>query len=205
MSEPILSAEEALAVLMSIPDVYQRRDYVAEDLEADRRLAKIDRLSLALVLEVPFGRDRSWRRMGRMAMSEEITNQVALDYIKMEGKGWVIMEQLERVMPKYRFKVLDEAVSAYIESESKGLSFTFNEAELQEISKFLAADLGCELGGEIFWSQDQVVSPSGLELQFVFSMLSRKQLLGCVAGPYDNMDELDPEEYGLIDLNELDW
>jgi hypothetical protein len=36
-------------------------------------------------------------------------------------------------------------------------------------------------------------------------MLSRKQLLGCVAGPYDNMDELDPEEYGLIDLNELDW
>jgi len=143
--------------------------------------------------------------MGRMAMSEEITNQVALDYIKMEGKGWVIMEQLERVMPKYRFKVLDEAVSAYIESESKGLSFTFNEAELQEISKFLAADLGCELGGEIFWSQDQVVSPSGLELQFVFSMLSRKQLLGCVAGPYDNMDELDPEEYGLIDLNELDW
>jgi hypothetical protein len=174
MSEPILSAAEALAVLMSIADVDQRRDYVAEDLEANRRLAQIDRLLLALVLEVPFGRDRSWRMVGRMAMSEEITNQVAHDDIKVEGKGWVIMEQLERVIPKYPFKVLDEAVSAFIESESKGLSFAFNEEELQEIPKVLVAELAYELGGEIFWSQDQVVSPSGLELRFVFLMLGRK-------------------------------
>lgn len=205
MSEAALPAEEALALLMSIPYVDQRRDYVSEDLGTDRRLEQIDRLSLALVLEVPFGRDRSWRRMGRMLMSEEITNQVALDYIKVEDKGWVIMEHLERVMPKNRFKVLNEAVSAFIESESNGLSFPFNQAELQEISKALAADLGFELGGEIFWSQDQVVSPSGLELRFVFSMISRKQLLGCVAGPYDEIDELEPAKYGLMDMDESDW
>lgn len=205
MSEVTFPAEEALALLMSIPDVDQRRDYVSDDLGADRRLQQIDRLSLALVLEVPFGRGKSWRRMGRMVMSEEVTNQVALDYLKVDDKGWVIMERLEKIMPKYRFKVLDEAVSAFIESESNGLAFAFNAEELMEISKALAADLGYELGGEIFWSQDQVVAPSGLELPFVFSMLSQKQLLGCVSGPYDDIDELDPEKYGLIDLDESDW
>lgn len=65
MSEVPLAPDEALAVLMSFPDVGERRDFVAEDLEDGRRLTSINRLSLALVLEVPFGRDCERRRMCR--------------------------------------------------------------------------------------------------------------------------------------------
>ena len=202
MSEIFLSPEDALAVLMSIPDVEERRDYVAEDLDADRKLQRVDRLSLALVLEVPFGREKEWRRMGRKKMQEEITNESAVAYLKMDDKAWVITDHFQGRMRKQRFEQLEKAIGAFYDSESDSIEFTFTKSELDEISVVLAADLGSELGGELFWSRDEVLAPCGYELRFVFSMLSRKQLLGCIAGPYDELDDLIPGDYGLIDLDE---
>ena len=66
MSDSVLQPEEALAALMSIRDVVERRVLVAEDVESDRLYSSIDRLALALVLEVPFGLDREWLRLYRV-------------------------------------------------------------------------------------------------------------------------------------------
>lgn len=202
MPTKALKEEEALAVLMSIPDVNNRRDYVAEDLEGERRLASIDRLALALVLEVPFGMDRKWRRMCRVKLPVQMTNEAAVECLKSPDKGSLIIEHFDRRMPERRYNELNEAFGAFLEAESNGLAFNFTFAELREISDLLASDLGYDLGGEQSWSQDAVVSPSGVELGFLFSMLSRSQLLGCLAGPYDDLDDLDPSEYGL---REMDW
>lgn len=44
-----------------------------------------------------------------------------------------------------------------------------------------------------------------MELKFVFSMLSRRELLGCVSGPYDDECDLEPDDHGLRDLDEHEW
>ena len=50
MSEDPLPADEALAALMSIERLDERRQFIADDLDAGRRFSSINRLTLALVL-----------------------------------------------------------------------------------------------------------------------------------------------------------
>lgn len=88
------------------------------------------------------------------------------------------------------------------EDDISGIDFAFTNSELEEINDDLVTELGDQMGGEIFWSRDPVVSPSDDELVFVFSMLSRTELLGCVSGPYDDEDELDHRAHGLRDLDD---
>lgn len=200
MSDSVLQPEEALAALMSIRDVAERRVLVADDVESDRLYSSIDRLALALVLEVPFGLDREWLRLYRVRPPEVVTQKVAVRHLKGD-EGWRIIDYLEVRMPKPRHALLTAAFDALIEGESDELGFDFTFSELREIGDIVAAELGCELGGEVYWSRDKVETPSGTELPFVFSMLSRKQLLGCVAGPYDDHDDLSPEEHGFRDMD----
>jgi hypothetical protein len=69
-----MNAEEALADLMSVIDVGARRDLVASDISLERKYACIDRLSLSLVLAIPFGKDRHWRRLRRHEFPQCFTN-----------------------------------------------------------------------------------------------------------------------------------
>ena len=202
MSDSVLQPEEALAALMSIRDVVERRVLVAEDVESDRLYSSIDRLALALVLEVPFGLDREWLRLYRVDPPEETTQEIAVRHLKGEV-GWRIMDHFEARMHKPRYVLLAAAFNTLVEGESEELGFDFTFSELNEIDDIVAAELGQELRGEVYWSRDSVETPSGTKLPFVFSMLSRKQLLGCVAGPYDDHDELSPEEHGFRDMD--DW
>ena len=202
MSESKLSPEEALASLMSIKDLDERRVLVADDVQSNRLYSSIDRLALALVLDVPFGLDREWLRLHRVDPPEEVTQKVAVRHLKGEA-GWLIMDHFEARMRKPRYDLLVAALDASVENESYELGFDFTFSELRELGEIVAAELGQQLGGEVYWSRDKVKTPSGAELPFVFSMLSRKQLLGCVAGPYDDHDELSPEDHGFRDMD--DW
>lgn len=47
------------------------------------------------------------------------------------------------------------------EDDISGIDFAFNNSELEEINDVLVTELGDQMGGEIFWSRDPVVSPSG--------------------------------------------
>jgi hypothetical protein len=105
-------------------------------------------------------------------------------------------------MGKSRFQELVAQVEAFQDGAAKDISFQFTYDELNQIDELMAVGLGQDLGGEIFWSYDSVKTPSGAELKFIFSMLNRKQLIGCVEGPYDESDELDPEDLGLTDLDD---
>ena len=196
-----MTPDDALAVLMSIKDVNERRDFVADDIEGERKLALINRLALALALEVPFGLDRHWRRLGGVKFPTQVTNEVAIARLKDPEEGSVLLDFFVDRMRKPRGEQLMALIQAYHERGDGEIDFTFTMAELKVLSDMLAEDLGHELGGEVFWSYDQVVSPSGLELRFVFSMLSRAQLLGCVCGPYDEEDDLEPEDHGLRELD----
>lgn len=196
-----LSPDDASAILMSIKDVDERRDFVADDIEGERKLEPINRLALALALEVPFGLDRHWRRLGRVKFPTQVTNEVAIARLKDPEEGSVLLDFFVDRMRKPRGEQLMALIQAYHERGDGEIDFTFTMAELKVLSDMLAEDLGHELGGEVFWSYDQVVSPSGVELRFVFSMLSRAQLLGCVCGPYDEEDDLEPEDHGLRELD----
>ena len=202
MSEDPLPADEALAALMSIERLDERRQFIADDLDAGRRFSSINRLTLALVLGVPFGQDRQWLRLYRVEPLEETTQEIAVRHLKGE-LGWRIMDHFEARMRKPRYDLLASAFNALVEGESEEIGFDFTFSELNEIDDIVAAELGQELRGEVYWSRDSVETPSGTKLPFVFSMLSRKQLLGCVAGPYDDHDELSPEEHGFRDMD--DW
>lgn len=202
MSDDPLPADEALAALMSIESLDERRQFIADDLDAGRRFSSINRLTLALVLGVPFGQDRKWLRLYRVDPPEETTQEIAVRHLKGEV-GWRIMDHFEVRMRKPRYDLLAAAFNALVEGESEELGFDFTFSELNEIDDIVAAELGQELRGEVYWSRDSVETPSGTKLPFVFSMLSRKQLLGCVAGPYDDHDELSPEEHGFRDMD--DW
>jgi hypothetical protein len=196
-----MSPDDALAILMSIKDVNERRDFVSDDIEGERKLEPINRLALALALEVPFGLDRHWRRLGRVKFPTQVTNEVAIARLKDPEDGSLLLDFFVDRMRKPRGEQLMALIQAYHERGEGEIDFTFTMAELKVLSDMLAEDLGHELGGEVFWSYDQVVSPSGLELRFVFSMLSRAQLLGCVCGPYDEEDDLEPEDHGLRELD----
>ncbi len=180
-----MSPDDALAILMSIKDVDERRDFVADDIEGERKLEPINRLALALALEVPFGLDRHWRRLGRVKFPTQVTNEVAIARLKAPEDSSMLLDFFVDRMSKPRGEQLMALIQAYHERGAGEIDFTFTMAELKVLSDMLAEDLGHELGGEVFWSRDQVVSPSGVELRFVFTMLSRAQLLGCVCGPYD--------------------
>lgn len=200
-----LSPDDALAILMSIKDIDERRDFIAEDVEGERKLESISRLSLALVLEVPFGLDRQWRRLGRVKFPTQVTNEVAIARLKDPEEGAMLLDFFVDRMRKPRGEELMALIQAYHERGEGEVDFTFTMAELKVLSDMLADDLGQELGGEVYWSRDQVVSPSGMELKFVFSMLSRRELLGCVSGPYDDECNLDPDDHGLRDLDDHEW
>ena len=202
MSEGTLTPDEALAVLMSFPEVGGRRDFVAEDLKNDRRLASISRLSLALVLEAPFGQDCEWRRMCRAKFPIEVTRESAIGLLRNPVTGGPILDYFWDRMRKPRVDQLKAIGMSDEEDDISGIDFAFTNSELEEINDVLVAELGDQMGGEIFWSRDPVVSPSGDELVFVFSMLSRTELLGCVCGPYDDEDELDHRAHGLRDLDD---
>ena len=205
MSEAPLSSDEALAVLMSIADVGERRDFVAEDVWNDRRLASINRLSLALALEVPFGRDRDWRRMVRMKFPIEVTQESSIGLLRNPETGGTILDYFWDRMRKPRVDQLKAIGLADEGDDISGIDFAFTNSELEEINDVLVTELGAQMGGEVFWSRDQVVSPSEVELRFVFSMLSRRHVLGCVSCPYDDEDELNPLEHGVRDLDEPEW
>ena len=194
MADQPLAPEEALAALMSIKDVKERRDFVAEDLEGDRRYSKVDRLSLALVLEVQFGMDREWEKFCHVRPNIAMTNEKALQLLATDDNNWYIMEVLQGRMPKHRYVEFEEA---FFESETGTPLFTFSTAELRIIGEHYTKDLKEAIGGEVYWSRDEVEASYGTKLQFIFSMLNRKELLGCVAGPYDDLDSLSPEDYGL--------
>lgn len=202
MSEGTLTPDEALAVLMSFPEVGGRRDFVAEDLKNDRRLASISRLSLALVLEAPFGQDCEWRRMCRAKFPIEVTRESAIGLLRNPVTGGPILDYFWDRMRKPRVDQLKAIGMSDEEDDISGIDFAFTNSELEEINDVLVTELGDQMGGEIFWSRDPVVSPSGDELVFVFSMLSRTELLGCVCGPYDDEDELDHRAHGLRDLDD---
>jgi len=205
MSEVPLSSDEALAVLMSIADVGERRDFLAEDVWNDRRLASINRLSLALALEVPFGKDREWRRMVRTKFPIEVTQESSIGLLRNPETGGTILDYFWDRMRKPRVDQLKAIGLADEGDDISGIDFAFTSSELEEINDVLVTELGAQMGGEVFWSRDQVVSPSGAELRFVFSMLSRRQLLGCVCSPYDDEEELNPLEHGVRDLDEPEW
>jgi len=205
MSEVPLSSDEALAVLMSIADVGERRDFVAEDVWNDRRLSSINRLSLALALEVPFGKDREWRRMVRTKFPIEVTQESSIGLLRNPETGGTILDYFWDRMRKPRVDQLKAIGLADEGDDISGIDFAFTSSELEEINDVLVTELGAQMGGEVFWSRDKVVSPSGAELRFVFSMLSRRQLLGCVCSPYDDEDELNPLEHGVRDLDEPEW
>jgi len=196
-----MTPDDALAILMSIKDVDERRDFVADDIDGERRLEPINRLALALALEVPFGLDRHWRRLGRVKLPTQVTNEVAIARLKDPEDGSLLLDLFVDRMRKPRGEQLMALIQAYHERGEGEIDFTFTMAELKVLSDMLAEDLSHELGGEVFWSYDDVVSPSGVELRFVFSMLSRAQLLGCVCGPYDDEDDLVPEDHGLRELD----
>ena len=197
-----MNPEEALADLMSIIDIGERRDLVARDIGSDRRYACVDRLSLALVLAVPFGLDRNWRRLRRYEFPESFTSASVIGILKDAGRSLAIIDHFELRMGKSRFQELVAQVEAFQDGAAKDISFQFTYDELNQIDELMAVGLGQDLGGEIFWSYDSVKTPSGAELKFIFSMLNRKQLIGCVEGPYDESDELDPEDLGLTDLDD---
>ena len=197
-----MNPEEALADLMSVIDIGERRDLVARDIGSDRRYACVDRLSLALVLAVPFGLDRNWRRLRRYEFPESFTSASVIGILKDAGRSLAIIDHFELRMGKSRFQELVAQVEAFQDGAAKDISFQFTYDELDQIDELMAVGLGHDLGGEIFWSYDSVSTPSGAELKFIFSMLNRKQLIGCVEGPYDESDELDPEDLGLTDLDD---
>ena len=196
-----MTPDDALAILMSIKDIDERRDFVADDIEGERKLEPINRLALALALEVPFGLDCQWRRLGRVKFPTQVTNEVAIERLKDPEDGSLLLDFFVDRMRKPRGEQLMALIQAYHERGEGEIDFTFTMAELKVLSDMLAEDLGHELGGEVFWSRDQVVSSSGVELRFIFSMLSRAQLLGCVCGPYDEEDDLEPEDHGLRELD----
>ena len=202
MSGLMLSPEEALAVLMSFADIGERRDFVAEDLRNERRFACICRLSLALVLGVPFGQDRKWRRMCRSKFPIEVTHESAIGLLRNPETGGPILDYFWDRMRKPRVEQLKAIGMSDEGDDISGIDFAFTNSELEEINDVLVTELGVEMGGEMFWSRDQVVSPSGAELVFVFSMLSRRELLGCVCGPYDDEYDLDHKAHGLRDLDD---
>jgi hypothetical protein len=65
MAKRIKDGNQALALLMSVPNLDERRNLVAEDVEGDRSFSAINPLSLALVLAAPFGVSREWRSLCR--------------------------------------------------------------------------------------------------------------------------------------------
>lgn len=202
MAKGIKDGSQALALLMSIPDLDERRNLVAEDVELSRKFSVIDPLSLALVLAVPFGISREWRKLCRRRPVGGLTNQRIITEL-MTGLGDCdVMLRLKEVMPRFRFKVLSERLEAFENEPSFGLSFDFIPKEIEEAGAVLALRLGYEIGGEVFWSYDVLETKSGGLLPFVFQMISRKQLAGCVSGPFDD-DDPDPKFRGLQDL--YDW
>ncbi len=202
MAKRIKDGSQALALLMSIPDLEERRNLVAEDVEGSRNFSAIDPLSLALVLSVPFGVSREWRKLCRRRPVGGLTNKHIIAEL-MTGAGECdVMWRLKEVMPRFRFKVLSERLEAFVNDPSVGLSFDFIAKELEEAGAVLALRLGHEIAGEVFWSYDVLETKSGGLLPFVFQMISRKQLAGCVSGPYDDGDP-DPKFRGLQDL--YDW
>lgn len=192
-------------MLMSIADVGERRDFVAEDVWNDRRLASINRLSLALALEVPSGKDREWRRMVRTKFPIEVTQESSIGLLRNPETGGTILDYFWDRMRKPRVDQLKAIGLADVGDDISGIDFAFTNSELEEINDVLVTELGAQMGGEVFWSRDQVVSPSEVELRFVFSMLSRRHVLGCVSCPYDDEDELNPLEHGVRDLDEPEW
>lgn len=197
-----MNAEEALADLMSVIDVSARRDLVASDISLERKYACIDRLSLSLVLAIPFGKDRHWRRLRRHEFPQYFTNVNVNHLLKEDDRSLIIIEYFDGRMGKQRFEELRRKVEAFQSHEDVDIAFQFTFDELNQIDSLMAVELGRDLGGEVFWSYDTVKAPSGAELEFVFAMLNRNQLISCVAGPYEDADDLDPGDYGLTDLDD---
>jgi hypothetical protein len=202
MAKRIKDGNRALALLMSIPDLDERRNLVAEDVEGDRSFSAINPLSLALVLEVPFGVSREWRKLCRRRPVGGLNNKRLIDELMVGLSECDVMWRLKEVMPRFRFKVLSERLEAFENTPSASLAFDFIPKEIEEAGAVLALRLGHEIGGEVFWSYDALETKSGSVLPFVFQMISRKQLVDCVSGPYDNGDP-DPRFRGLQDL--YDW
>jgi len=139
-----MNPEEALADLMSIIDIGERRDLVASDIGSDRRYACVDRLALALVLAVPFGLDRHWRRLRRVEVPESFTNESAVGLLKDAGRGLAIIEHFEFRMRKPRFQELSSKVDAFLNGESQDIAFQFTYDELNQIDELMA--VGTEHG-----------------------------------------------------------
>jgi hypothetical protein len=199
MAKRIKDGNQALALLMSVPNLDERRNLVAEDVEGDRSFSAINPLSLALVLAAPFGVSREWRSLCRRRPVGGLTNQRIIAEL-MAGLGYCdVMMRLKEVMPRFRLKVLSERLEAFEKDRSVGLAFEFIPKEIEEAGAVIALRLGHEIGGEVFWSYDVLETKSGCTLPFIFQMISRKQLSGCVSGPYDDEDP-DPRFRGLQDL-----
>ncbi len=199
MAKRIKDGNQELALLMSVPDLDERRNLVAADVEGDRSFSATSPLSLALVLAVPFGVSREWRKLCRRRPVGGLTNQrIIAELMASLGDG-DLMWRLKEVMPRYRFKVLSERLEAFEREPSVGLTFDFTAKEIEEAGAVIALRLGHEIGGEVFWSYDVLETKSGCTLPFIFQMISRKQLSGCVSGPYDDEDPV-PRFHGLQDL-----
>jgi hypothetical protein len=199
MSDGMIPSEEALAILMSVRDLDERRQMVSDDVDEARRFALIDSLTLALVLEVPFGKSRRWRALCRRKPIASLTNSMILEQIMHGNRSDDIMWRLESVMPRFRLRVLKESLAKFHENPDETLKFDFIQKELDEAGAVIALELGQAIGGEIFWSYDTFDTQSGMPSPFVFSMINRKQLLGCVHGPYD-LDSPMPEDFDLQDI-----
>ena len=200
MSDSMIPAEEALAILMSVRDLDERRQMVSKDLDETHRFALIDSLTLALVLEVPFGTSRRWRALCRRKPVDTLTNALILNEIMRGNRSEDIMERLESVMPRFRLRVLKESLADFHENPDVPLKFNFIQKELDAAGAVIAFELGQTIGGEVFWSYDTLDKDSESELPFIFAMINRKQLLGCVYGPYD-LGEPAPEDFDLQDVH----
>ena len=201
MSDSVIPSDEALAILMSIEDMGFRRDFIAADLVAGRRFASIDRLVLALALKAPFGLDDDWMRLSRTNLPSPLNNKEALHYLQNNENAWRMLDVFEHRMPKRRFEQLQLYIDMMNDEEEPDSSFELTFAELKLVNAQMALEFGHEIRGEVFWSRDTIISPSGTRLPFTFSMLNRKQLLGCVAGPYDDEDP-EPSDFGLQILDD---
>lgn len=199
MAKRIKDGNQALALLMAVTDLEERRNMVSEDVEGIRSFSAINPLSLALVLAAPFGVSREWRKLCRRKPVGGLTNQRIVKELMTGLEANDVMWRLKEVMPMFRFKALSERLEAFEKEPSTGLSFDFIPKEIEEAGAVLALRLGHAIGGEVFWSYDVLETKSGGLLPFVFQMISRKQLAGCVAGPYDD-DDPDPKFHGLQDL-----
>jgi len=199
MTDSMIPVEEALAILMSVRELDERRQMVSDDLDEAHRFAQIDSLTLGLVLEVPFGTSRRWRALFRRKPVGTLTNSLILEEIMKGNRSAEIMDRLESVMPRFRLRVLKESLDGFHENPDVPLKFNFIQKELDEAGAVIALELGHAIGGEVFWSYDTLDTKSGSTLPFIFSMINRTQLLGCVYGPYD-LGEPEPEDFGLQDI-----